>query len=159
MAQKKKKYTKHQIAMKVGIKPYMMAAWEQQFDITPLIKNGEAVYSRKHLAQFKEIRELLYEKGFSMDAAKKYLQDKPDLEGTILLATSPLSFDTQRQEALKELIGVSPAEQSSQESSAQQTEELHAKEQQLEEQRAHEKEITTKLLSIKEQLVKLSNTL
>ncbi len=152
MAQKKKKFTKEQIAKKVGIQSYMMAAWEQQFDINPLTKNGEPIYTRRQLGTFKAIKELLYEKGFSMDAAKKYLHNKSDLEGNDLIAASPF-FDTHQKEALEGLLGA-PAEQpiASQESSQKNAVNLQA-------QQEHTKELTTKLLGIKEKLLKLSNTL
>ncbi len=156
MAQKKKKFTKQQIAKKVGIQSYMMAAWEQQFEISPTIKNGEATYSRKQLGQFKAIKELLYEKGFSMDAAMKYLKDQTELEGTTLIAASPLFFESHttanisdQQPSQAELILSQPASLPA----SHDLEKLKAHQKNLEQQ------VTSKLLGIKEQLLKLSKSL
>ena len=154
MAQKNKKFSKHQMAKKVGIQPYMMAAWENQFDITPDVKNGEAIYSRQHLSRFKVIKELLYEKDCSMDAVKKYLKDNVHLEGTTLMAASPLLFDNQRQEALKELIGPAIVEQVTPQQKDPQLQ-VQAPQEDL----SYKKEVKTKLLAIKERLLKISQSL
>ena len=96
MAQKNKKYTKQQVSEKLGIQSYIMDSWEKQFDIVPLLLDGEKIYTRKQLSQLRSIKELLYEKGLALDAAKKYFKDHIELEGTTLLAASPLKFDSQK---------------------------------------------------------------
>lgn len=88
----KETFTKDQIVQEVGIQPYMIAAWEKQFEIAPTLIDGEHRYTTQQLMQLRTIKELLYEKGLSMDAAKKYLHDQPDLEDTTLFAASPLLF-------------------------------------------------------------------
>ena len=97
MTNKKKSYTKDQIAQMLGVEGYMIAAWEKQFKVTPLLKDGVPEYTHHEVASFRSIKELLYEKGFSFDAAKKYLQDGSALSGTTLTAASPLHFKQQKE--------------------------------------------------------------
>jgi len=73
----KKKYSKEQIASKVGVQPYMIATWEKQFEITPIISQGQSIYTKRQLATFRAIKELLYDKGLTPDAAKKQLAQEP----------------------------------------------------------------------------------
>lgn len=143
MAQKKKKFTKEQVARKLGIQAYIMDAWEKQFEIQPAIKNGETIYTRKHLTQFKAVKELLYEKGFSMDAVKKHLQDHTNFEDTTLIAASPLKFDGPLEKAI---ASVQPK-----------AKEVPSTSHSL--KSPHIKDVTDQLLGIKEQLIKLSNSL
>ena len=136
MAQKKKKYTKEQIAAKLGIQAYIIDAWEKQFEIEPLTRNGAKIYTRKNLSQFRSIKELLYEKGLALDAAKKYLKDHTELEGTTLLAASPLNFESQ-QKPEPVVVHTAPLQKNNQ----------------------HLEHVRDRLNSVKEQLLKLSNSL
>ncbi len=153
MAQKK--FTKDQIANKIGLQSYILAAWEKQFSIVPLIKNGETLYTRQHLATFRTIKELLYEKGFSMDAAKKYLQDtNADLEGKTLFAASPLLFEPKK-EAGRPSLAAQPAVEilnGAPEMAIQPLEQSTP-------QRNIDSQVAAKLLHIKSQLIKLSTSL
>lgn len=150
-----KKFTKDQIAHKIGLQAYILAAWEKQFNIVPLSKNGETLYTRQHLATFRSIKELLYEKGFSMDAAKKYLQDNTaHLEGKTLLAASPLLFETKK-EAARQPFALHPTVEASKASPKLAFEPLA----QRPAQRTIDQDVAAKLLHIKSQLTKISNTL
>ncbi len=146
MAQKKKKFTKEQNARKLGNQSYIMDGWEKQFDIEPLLRNGEKIYTRKHLSQLRSIKELLYEKGFTIDAAKNYFKDQKDLEGTTLIAASPLNFDSQQKPTspLDVLVQPAPISPPLQEQNTQL--------QQVQ-------EVKDKLKSVREQLLKISNSL
>lgn len=136
MAQKKKKFTKDQVAHKLGIQAYIMDAWEKQFEIEPLTKNGAKVYTRKNLAQFRSIKELLYEKGLALDAAKKYFKDHTKLEGTTLLAASPLNFEAQHKPSEPIVQSASPKKDTIQLG-----------------------QVRDKLASVRERLLKISNSL
>ncbi len=143
MAQKRKKFTKDQVAKKLGIQTYIMDSWEKQFEIEPTIKDGEQVYSKKQLAKFKSIKELLYEKGLAIDAAKKYIKDHTELEGTTLLAASPLNFDSQQKSAnalassLDLLVQTAPVKNTNK----------------------YVTQLRDKLNSVREQLINISNSL
>jgi DNA-binding transcriptional MerR regulator len=105
-----------------------VSAWEKKFNIEPTVQNGEKTYTDEHLATFRSVKELLYEKGLSMDAAKKYMYDRSELEGSTLQAASTLIF------------AAAKAQKPTQPNEA-------------------EKQYTQRLLSIKERLVKLRNSL
>lgn len=123
--------TQNQIAQKLGIQTYMVVAWEKKFNIEPSFENGEKIYSDKDLATFKSVKELLYEKGLSMDAAKKYLYNSEDLEGTTLQAASTLLFTPAKPSKQVDLMVSSDTE----------------------------KQLALNLLTLKERLVKLRNVL
>jgi DNA-binding transcriptional MerR regulator len=128
MAHKKKTYSRSQIAQTLGIQDYMVAAWEKQFGIEPVTENGESYYTQKQLSTFASIKELLYEKGLSLTAAKKHLQDGSSLEDITLRAASPVLFEQPKQP--REALPQRPDPQ-----------------------------LTQKLVSVKEQLRKLSKSL
>lgn len=136
MARKKKIFTQSQITKKLGLQSYIVLSWEKQFGITPTLKNGDPIYTRHDLAKLRSIKELLYEKGFSIDAAKKYIQDKETIEGATLIAASPLLFESQHTTAEK----TSHSEQRPTEQSADQA-------------------LMSKLITIRKQLIKISNSL
>ncbi len=140
---KKKTYTKEHIAQKLGIQTYIMSGWEKQFEIEPEINNGEKIYTRKHLAQLRTIKELLYEKGFSLDAAKNYVKHQKTLEGSTLIAAAPLNFDKQQQ-----VSSSSPADLLLQPTKVP-----------LSEQGTQIQQVRKQLLAVKEQLLKISNSL
>lgn len=134
MAQKT--FTKEQIARTLGIQPYMVAAWQKKFDVKPTVLNGKESYTHKDLATLKTVKELLYEKGFSLDAAKKYLHEKPPRGNTTLRAASPLLFgDTSQPSSAQVFFSSGQVHQ------------------------ARDKQLTHKLLTIKKQLEKLRDTL
>lgn len=139
MAQEKNTYTKHQLAEKLGIQTYIMDAWEKQFEIEPAEHDGTKVYTHKHLAQFCSIKELLYERGLALDAAKKYFKDQSHLEGAPLMAASPLNFQPQKQPASPYELLMQPAP--------------HKK------QDEHLRLVRDRLSRIRNQLQKLSNSL
>ena len=55
----------------------MIATWEKQFEITPIMSQGQSIYTKRQLATFRTIKELLYDKGLTPDAAKKQLAQEP----------------------------------------------------------------------------------
>ena len=131
MAHKKELLTQSQVAQKLGIQTYMLGAWEKKFNIEPTVNNGQKTYTDQDLATFRSVKELLYEKGLSMDAAMKYLHDGSELEGSALQAGSTLHY-----------VAAKPPKPTT-----------------LTEQSKTEKQFTQRLLSIKERLVTLRNSL
>jgi DNA-binding transcriptional MerR regulator len=94
--QEKKFYTKDEIVQNLGVQPYIMALWEKQFGIETAINDGQAHYSSDDLAKLRSVKELLYEKGFTIDAAKKYLHENPLLQASSVFAASPLLFESKK---------------------------------------------------------------
>ncbi|GAF69287.1 unnamed protein product, partial [marine sediment metagenome] len=76
--------------------------------------------------------------GLALDAAKKYLKDHTELEGTTLLAASPLNFESQQK--AEPVATPAPPFQGKQNNQ-------------------HLEHVKDRLNSVKEQLLKLSNSL
>jgi len=64
-----------------GLKPHVLRYWEQEFkDIKPLKSSrGQRLYKRKDLEMIFTIKNLLYEKRFTIDGAKKYMSSHKHL--------------------------------------------------------------------------------
>ena len=61
-----------------GVKPYILRYWESEFKLLRPARreSGHRKYTRNDLELIGEIKELLYEKKFSIAGAKKYLLDE-----------------------------------------------------------------------------------
>lgn len=101
MKQEKNTFTKAEIAQTLGVQPYIMALWEKQFGIKTTLIQGEYFYLEQDLVKFTSIRALLYEKGYTIDAAKQYLQENPDVLETTMIAASPLIFTSHKEQTEK----------------------------------------------------------
>jgi len=64
-----------------GLKPHVLRYWEHEFkDIKPLKSpKGQRLYKKKDLDIIFTIKNLLYEKKFTIDGAKKYLSSQKKL--------------------------------------------------------------------------------
>jgi DNA-binding transcriptional MerR regulator len=71
-----------EVARLAGIKPYVLRFWETEFPSLGPRKTGTGhrLYRRKDVELVLEIKRLLYEKRFTIEGARKFLetQDKPD---------------------------------------------------------------------------------
>jgi DNA-binding transcriptional MerR regulator len=94
--QEQKTYTKNEISQKLGVQSYIITLWEKQFGIETTILHGQQMYSEQDEAQLASIKELLYEKGYSIAAAKKFLQEFPMAHETGIIAASPLLFESSK---------------------------------------------------------------
>lgn len=66
------------------IQPYVLRYWETEFPtLSPTkSKSGQRVYSREDLDVILRIKNLLYEKGFTIAGAKKQLENQGSLDNT-----------------------------------------------------------------------------
>lgn len=92
----KKTYTKTEISQKLGVQTYIITLWEKQFGIQTTINNGEEHYSDLDAARLNSIKELLYEKGYSITAAKQFLEKFPMAHESGIIAASPLLFESSK---------------------------------------------------------------
>ena len=69
------------VSIITGLKPHVLRYWEHEFkDIKPLKSpKGQRLYKRKDLDIILTIKNLLYEKKFTIDGAKKYLSSQKKL--------------------------------------------------------------------------------
>ncbi len=92
MKQEKSTYTKAEITQSLGVQDYIITVWEKQFGIQTEFLDGQLLYSSEDLEKLKSIKELLYEKGYTIDAAKQYVRENSHILDTPMIAASPLLF-------------------------------------------------------------------
>ena len=68
-------FTIGEVSVSTGVKSYILRYWEKEFPFLQPVKNkaGHRLYSERDIQIVKSIRELLYEKGYSISGAKKVL--------------------------------------------------------------------------------------
>jgi DNA-binding transcriptional MerR regulator len=73
-------YSISEAAMVTQVKPHVLRYWETQFKALHPRKNkaGNRMYRKQDLKMVMLIKELLYEKGFTIAGAKKKLTDEKD---------------------------------------------------------------------------------
>jgi DNA-binding transcriptional MerR regulator len=60
----------------VGVKPYILRYWEKEFGLLRPMRrtSGHRKFTRKDLEMIRRIRELLYDRRFTVEGAKKHLR-------------------------------------------------------------------------------------
>ena len=68
-------YSIGEVSESTGVKSYILRYWEKEFPFLQPVKNkaGHRLYTERDIQIVKNIRELLYEKGYSISGAKKVL--------------------------------------------------------------------------------------
>src|SRR5579875_2537986 len=71
-----------EVAKLAGVKPYVLRFWESEFAGLGPKKSGTGhrLYRRKDVELVLEIKRLLYEKRFTIEGARKILENKPKRE-------------------------------------------------------------------------------
>src|SRR5579862_2492118 len=89
-----------EVSRLAGIKPYVLRFWETEFSTLGPKKSGKGhrLYRRKDVELVLEIKRLLYEKRYTIEGARKYL----DSHGR---ETSPKTQDTTKSTAAKHSQG------------------------------------------------------
>ena len=74
-------YRIKEVCTLTGLKPHILRYWEQEFrNIKPVKSSrGQRLYTKKDLDAIFTIKNLLYEKRFTIDGAKKYLNTQRTL--------------------------------------------------------------------------------
>lgn len=78
-----------EVARLAGIKPYVLRFWETEFGGLGPKKSGAGhrLYRRKDVELVLEIKRLLYEKRFTIEGARKYLEGRAKAEPVRAAAT------------------------------------------------------------------------
>jgi DNA-binding transcriptional MerR regulator len=68
-----------EVARLAGIKPYVLRFWETEFSGLGPKKSGTGhrLYKRKDVEMVLQIKRLLYEKRYTIEGARKFLQSRP----------------------------------------------------------------------------------
>lgn len=65
------------LAEKLNVERFVIRFWEKEFNIRPTRSEGQQrFYTEKDLEKFTAIKELLYDKGFTIAGAKKHLKKR-----------------------------------------------------------------------------------
>ena len=71
-----KKFRIGTLAEKLNVEKYIVRFWEKEFNLKSQRSTGQQrFYTKKDLEKFSMIKELLYEKGFTISGAKKHLKE------------------------------------------------------------------------------------
>jgi DNA-binding transcriptional MerR regulator len=65
-------------SVKVGVVPHVLRFWESQFPMLkpPKTSRGQRLYSDEDIENFLKIKFLLYNQGYSISGAKKFLKEQ-----------------------------------------------------------------------------------
>lgn len=75
MKMERRKFRIGELAHKVGVEQFVIRFWEKEFDIKSKRSNGgQRFYDEKDYKYFKKIKELLYQKKFTIAGAKEELK-------------------------------------------------------------------------------------
>jgi len=71
-----------EVSQLVGVEPYVLRYWESEFPgLSPKKSNtGQRMFRRKDVELLLNIKELLYEKKFTIEGARKALKAPPKIE-------------------------------------------------------------------------------
>ena len=71
----RRKFRIGELSRKIGVEQFVIRFWEKEFDIESKRSNGgQRFYDEKDYKRFKKIKELLYEKKFTIAGAKEELK-------------------------------------------------------------------------------------
>ena len=106
-----------EVARLAGIKPYVLRFWETEFAGLGPKKSGTGhrLYRRKDVELVLEIKRLLYEKRYTIEGARKFLETKPrsstpkpllqpQIQGELFVGNSALYQEIRRE--LTEILGL-----------------------------------------------------
>jgi len=64
-----------EVSKLTGLAPSVLRFWEKEFEqLSPIKRKGQRLYSNKDLEFILLIKDLLYERGFTIEGARRYLE-------------------------------------------------------------------------------------
>lgn len=76
MKMERRKFRIGELAQKVGVEQFVIRFWEKEFDIrSKRSAGGQRFYDERDYKYFKKIKELLYQKKFTIAGAKEELKN------------------------------------------------------------------------------------
>lgn len=94
MKMQKRQFRIGQLAENLGVERFVVRFWEREFKLSSDRSNGgQRFYDEQDLALFKAIKELLYDKGFTISGAKKQLKD---FKNTHIIASQKTTMEPEK---------------------------------------------------------------
>lgn len=95
MRMQRKQFRIGELAEHLAVEKFVIRFWEKEFKLRfHRSQGGQRFYEQKDLNTFKEIKELLYNQGFTIAGAKKKLGIKPE---PTIIASKKTTFNTSQQ--------------------------------------------------------------
>jgi DNA-binding transcriptional MerR regulator len=77
MKMSKQRFRIGQLANNLNVESFVIRFWEKEFNIKAIrSEGGQRFYDQKHLSAFQKIKELLYDKKFTIAGAKEALKQE-----------------------------------------------------------------------------------
>jgi DNA-binding transcriptional MerR regulator len=81
-----------ELSKKLCVEKFVIRFWEKEFNIKPQRSTGQQrFYTEKDLKKFSAIKELLYQKGFTIAGAKKLLGSRSEQLGVLSATKTTLA--------------------------------------------------------------------
>jgi DNA-binding transcriptional MerR regulator len=105
MKMQKRKFRIGELAQLLNVERFVIRFWEKEFIIKAnRSEGGQRFYDEKDYEKFKQIKELLYERGFTIAGARKQLKVKAPATATIVVASQKTTLDVELSSAEKASI-------------------------------------------------------
>lgn len=103
MKMKTRNFRIGELAEHLGLEKFVIRFWEKEFNIKGQRSDGgQRFYQDKDIKKFEAIKVLLYEKGFTIAGAKKYIKDNPKKTDKTILASQVTTMDAQNTQPTQE---------------------------------------------------------
>jgi DNA-binding transcriptional MerR regulator len=98
---RKRQFKTHEVCQLTDTQPYVLRFWESEFpQLKPDRRGGQPVYRRKDIDVVMRIKQLLYDEEYTIDGARKRLQQ--ELNGEVEPTEPPVAAEIAPQEAAAE---------------------------------------------------------
>jgi DNA-binding transcriptional MerR regulator len=95
MRMQKKQFRIGTLAKKLKVEKFVIRFWEKEFDLkTTRSEGGQRFYDEEAAHQFQTIKELLYEKRFTIEGARQYIQQAHPTKKILGSKTSTTGLDS-----------------------------------------------------------------
>lgn len=106
MKMKKKKFRIGELAQKLGVERFVIRFWEKEFDLASARSTGgQRFYDTDDFAIFSQIKQLLYEEGFTISGAKKQLTITQVIVPTVAIETTQKTQLAQKTDWDEKIVG------------------------------------------------------
>ena len=94
MKMQKRKFRIGELAQLLNVERFVIRFWEKEFMMKANRSDGgQRFYDEKDFEKFKQIKELLYDRGFTISGARKQLKTKAP-QGTTVIASHKTTIDS-----------------------------------------------------------------
>ena len=102
MKMEKRKFRIGELSQQLAVEAFVIRFWEKEFSIrNERSEGGQRFYSDQDLATFKNIKELLYNQGFTIKGAKQQIKDAKNKKQVGIIPTQKINTADQEVSHLK----------------------------------------------------------